>query len=203
MMLSNGKVAKMPDKLTDNEIKKALELCLKNECDKCPFNLSEVCQIDLMKLLFDLINRLQAENERLKFVRTRDAQRYNEKISDQAHTNCILIDLHSNAIKEVKELEDRLKTAKAEAYEEFAERLKENSIATFSFEGFVLVEEIDNLLKELVGEDNPKNNVKCIDCEYLEFKTPYGVCGEGYMGIVHPDDSCGKGKLKETAEEEK
>ena len=43
---------------------------------------------------------------------------------------------------------------KHEAYKEFAERLKENSIATFSWSGVVLVEEIDNLLKELEGEDN-------------------------------------------------
>ena len=43
--------------------------------------------------------------------------------------------------------------AKAEAYKEFAERLKENSIATFSWSGVVLVEDIDNLLKELVGDD--------------------------------------------------
>ena len=41
----------------------------------------------------------------------------------------------------------------SEAYKEFAERLKENSIATFSWNGVVLVEEIDNLLKEMVGDN--------------------------------------------------
>ena len=38
------------------------------------------------------------------------------------------------------------------ALEEFAERLKENSIATFSWSGVVLVEEIDNTLKEMIKE---------------------------------------------------
>ena len=35
------------------------------------------------------------------------------------------------------------------ALEEFVEKLKENSIATFSWSGVVLVEEIDNLAKEM------------------------------------------------------
>ena len=70
------------------------------------------------------IANLQAENERLK------TQLYLEKYTDVAK-----------------------RTIKTEAYKEFAKRLKENSIATFSFKGVVMVEEIDDLLKELVGED--------------------------------------------------
>ena len=54
--------------MTDNEIIKALELCLKNECEKCFLKDSETCQIDLMKLLFDLINRQKKEIERLKTI---------------------------------------------------------------------------------------------------------------------------------------
>ena len=42
----------------------------------------------------------------------------------------------------------------SEAIKEFADRLKENSIATFSWNGVVMVEEIDNLLKEMVGDNN-------------------------------------------------
>ena len=52
--------------MTDNEIVKALETCLKNECDKCFLKDNETCQIDLMKLLFDLINRQKEEIERLE-----------------------------------------------------------------------------------------------------------------------------------------
>ena len=38
--------------------------------------------------------------------------------------------------------------------------------------------------------------VKCKDCEYLMFSDCYGECSKAYKGIVSPDDSCGKGKLK-------
>ena len=150
--------------MTDTEIKKALECCCggltSDWCDKCPMNVTKECDKDLLaleKLALDLINRLQAENERLNFVRTRDAQRYEEKISNQAHTNCVLIDLHSATIKEVKELEDKIKTAKSEAYKEFAERLEpikkfRSCIATSEYEFSVTMREIDNLLKELVGD---------------------------------------------------
>ena len=41
----------------------------------------------------------------------------------------------------------------SEAIKECADRLKENSIATFSWNGVVLVEEIDNLVKEMVGDN--------------------------------------------------
>lgn len=41
-----------------------------------------------------------------------------------------------------------------------------------------------------------KEQVKCIDCEYLDFEVPYAVCSKAYKGIVSPDDSCGKGKRR-------
>ncbi|MBQ2810996.1 MAG: hypothetical protein IJF12_02380 [Alphaproteobacteria bacterium] len=159
--------------LTTDYFKKVVKhFCHSNYLVKC------------LELVFCYINRLQAENERLNFVRTRDAQRYKEKISDQAHTNCTLIDLHSNAIKEVKELEGKLKTAnaeieelnqkyywkhkeymnyrkkhsllKAEAYKEFAERLKEKysnrESGQWNFEK-AFIKNIDNLLKELVSKN--------------------------------------------------
>jgi hypothetical protein len=57
-------------KLTDNEIKKALECCTESShCSKCPFaNIPDVriCTSKMSELALDLINRLQAENERLK-----------------------------------------------------------------------------------------------------------------------------------------
>lgn len=44
--------------------------------------------------------------------------------------------------------------------------------------------------------DKKPNDVKCIDCEYLELELPYAVCSKAYKGIVNPNDSCGKGKLR-------
>ena len=79
----------------------------------------------------DLINRLQAENERLK------------KLLEQCEDNG-------------EYWESKYKTAKAEAYKEFAERLKNEIYQTFFGEPVITEEDIDNLLKEMVGEDYEK-----------------------------------------------
>ena len=42
-----------------------------------------------------------------------------------------------------------------------------------------------------------ENDVKCKDCQYLMFSDMYGECSKAYKGIVKPNDSCGKGKLRE------
>lgn len=190
------------NRLTNKEIKKALEEHYKQVDKGYSTHLEyggkgdehEEKYIYMLRDVLDLINRqeqeiesLKAEVERLNFVRTRDAQRYDKKTSDQAHTNCILIDLHSNAIKEVKELEEKLKTAnaeieeptqkyawkhkeymnyrkkhsllKAEAYKEFAEKLKEYTTQGFwETDAYVGAEQIDNLLNELVGDNNAGEN---------------------------------------------
>ena len=80
--------------------------------------------------VIDLINRLQAENERLKD--------YNENLLT---ANTAL----SNEILDVK----------AEAYKEFADRYKELiKQYWFDYPIRIFCDEVDNLLKELVGEDN-------------------------------------------------
>ena len=61
----------MPDKkLTDNEIIKALECCNQNDCKTCPYGKYNTagwcCMPKLRKDTLSLINRLQAELERLK-----------------------------------------------------------------------------------------------------------------------------------------
>lgn len=67
MMLSNGKVTKMPDKkLTDSEIVSTLQ---KNIRDSERINSSyALLNLNLVKETFDLINRLQADSKRLKKV---------------------------------------------------------------------------------------------------------------------------------------
>ena len=66
-------VSKMTNKkLTDNEIKKALECCMKicKDCDNCPcinndyINVYD-CKYALLKNALDLINRLQVQNKDL------------------------------------------------------------------------------------------------------------------------------------------
>ena len=51
--------------MTDNEIIKALECCKKDDCDNCPNDFGNCCA-NLAGCSLDLINRKQAEIERLK-----------------------------------------------------------------------------------------------------------------------------------------
>lgn len=97
----------MPDKkLTDSEIVKALECCVSDdnnhndldECKGCPYIECRDCTNDLRKETLNLINRLQAENERLK----------NE---------------YEECSKRNVDLMGAFKSYKAETYKEFAEWL--------------------------------------------------------------------------------
>ena len=139
----------MPNKLTDNEIVKALECCCgDNGCFGCPYTENHSCRLlrNPIKDALDLINRLQAENKELKkelakpILATKDLKVSFERIY---------------RIGEEKALVQALK---AEAYKEFTERLK-SEYADFDKKYEVILPEnlnkaIDDLLKEKVGEDN-------------------------------------------------
>ena len=118
--------------MTDTEIKKALECCSMSSypaCRDCPYHDDYVNRDCINKRnadIKDLINRLQAENERLKEV--------NDSFTDIGK-------LYSEI--------------KAEAYKEFAEKLKEKLVYEHFFETEVVFLDkikIDKVLKELVGE---------------------------------------------------
>ena len=116
--------------MTDNEIVKALECCILSDCSRnCPLYYTTLsyhqCREATRKNALNLINRLQAENERLKKGWKAD------------------VILTANA--------------KAEAYKEFAERLKEKITEEYNYfeeqeYPRARISDIDNLLKELVGE---------------------------------------------------
>lgn len=58
-------------KLTDEELVKALECCVKNDCEKCPYLIKGFdCVISKQAEndVIDLIHRLQSENERLSLI---------------------------------------------------------------------------------------------------------------------------------------
>lgn len=81
--------------MTDSEIIKALECCIKCDCKNCPANVDNKCRdIDYVKIL-NLINRLQAENERLKeekekcFYCTEQANKKISEIKAEAYKECI------------------------------------------------------------------------------------------------------------------
>ncbi len=153
----------MPDKkLTDSEIVKALECCTQGRdikvCWDCPLYVDletarECCE-KLNTNALDLINRLQAENEQLK--REIESLESIQEISPEAKH---FVDTKANKVisllNEVIKSQDQIK---AEAYKEFAERLK-SEYADFDKKYEVILPEnlnkaIDDLLKEKVGVDN-------------------------------------------------
>ena len=140
----------MPDKkLTDTEIIKALECCIKDDCEKCP--LGEIEDCITMTDTLDLINRLQAENENLT-----KACENQQKISMDRYFE---IERLKTENKHYAELEQGCyvtgyKNIKSEAYKEFAERLKKKTGYEESIEVADIIEvATDNLLKELVGKN--------------------------------------------------
>jgi hypothetical protein len=128
------------EKLTDNEIIKALKHCYEHKgCSDCLGSLdSENCILtkNTEEYIYPIINRLQAENEKL----SKEVDRLSQVV------------LYNDSVTEMK-----VEEAKAEAYKEFADRLKEKK-ARYNADNFFVIDyipfkEIDNTLKELVGED--------------------------------------------------
>ena len=114
--------------MTDKEIIKAFEYCVKNEeCSLCPLFRKCPTSFELQKQALDLINRQQAEIERLQ--------------------------TENNQFADIGKLYSEIKT---EAIKEFAERLKENLIEEsyddVQFFKVVGESDIDNLVKEMVGD---------------------------------------------------
>lgn len=121
--------------MTDKEIIKALECCsIKHACSECPYTRNKGCGCinGILKDTFDLINRQQAEIERLSNFVTEE--------------RCI--EIAREMIPTI------VKQAKSESYKEFADRLKESkkqykgTLAGMTF----TMTELDNLVKEMAGE---------------------------------------------------
>ncbi len=220
----------MPNKLTDSEIVKALKQCeMQQTCSYCPYFEKLGCKKRLYKDALDLINRLQAENERLKAkcentqigynfaedeikrlkndlaISKKETKRYQgsyitaKKESTKNHKELLkskvfkyvrnpnriytIMDFQDGEIlrfydyperpnalasgyykfqgkndirllhiSEVKELS--YEEIKTEAYKEFAEKLKKDFNDKSSVYDKFVSHKVDNLLKELVGEDN-------------------------------------------------
>ena len=122
--------------MTDNEIIKALECCTDESyenCNECPYS-TDTLSCKRLKLLEDsleLINRQKAEIERLK---------KEVSVARDAYIS----------------IQDRYEHTKAESYKEFAERLNEKAQIADCFDSYNMVvgtHFIDNLLKEMVGEE--------------------------------------------------
>lgn len=125
--------------MTDEQIVKALECCIKSdhfgECfaNKCPMISEEGCKVwnddhKLLNMLYDLIKRQQAEIESL-----------------EADKEAII---NGQLTLQKMYLESR-----AEAIQEFAERLKEKSwIGMWDTVAHVDIDDVDDLVEEMTEE---------------------------------------------------
>jgi hypothetical protein len=144
-------------KMTDNEIKRALEYCLEqgitSECERCRDKIG--CRDTLLTNALDLINRRDAENEEIKC---------RNQILTSENKN-LTFDLKS-AKAEIEELRKGLdiwtdiahretqyvEQAKTEAYKEFAERAKE-VIVYDAIRRYSDANGISYALEDMVSED--------------------------------------------------
>lgn len=148
----------MPNKLTDNEIKKALEICstYKGKCTDCPAFV-KVDRSNCKKVLLgaiNLINRQEEEKQSLKA----EVERL-EKLLEQCEDNG-------------EYWESKYKTAKAEAYKECIEKVKAENydrcidviydgsgeVKRVEIRQPLLNKQLDNLLNELEGDKNAGEN---------------------------------------------
>ena len=131
--------------MTDKEIIKALECCdypTDDLCCECCFKDEYHCTTVLNEATIDLIKRQQAE------------------IEMSANYKLLYEDLKDENLETIKCIKQAIEEAKTEAIKEFAERLKESEIDIDVSFGYgrecytkaVTTIEIDNLVKEMVGE---------------------------------------------------
>ena len=128
--------------MTDNEIIKTMKGCACTpDCNWCAYfdpkqEYSEKCYKRRNRDFDNLINRQKAEIERL-----------NKRIKEQKHA---LFEQQSYTA----DLQKQILTAKFEAVKEFVNRLKEKKLQSTMDKRIISMETIDNLVKEMVGEDN-------------------------------------------------
>ena len=133
--------------MTDNEIIKALECCAQPIpiCKECPCydsNVPHPCVDQLKWATLNLIDSQQAEIERL-----------NSLVDDHFWDFCSIAGCEGASNDCWKTCSDsRYNKIKSEAIREFAERLKDKSLTKWDYHDAVDIEEIDSLVKEMVGD---------------------------------------------------
>ena len=124
--------------MTDNEIVRSLRCCsTTTPCTRCKYKALVNCEMTLKRDAIVLINRLQEEIEMLK------EENKKQKVIMEEMTDLMF------PLPFETDYDKAIKTAKAEAIKEFAERVTELKKERV----IISVEHIDNLVKEMVGDD--------------------------------------------------
>ena len=155
----NGK--RGAERMTDNEIIKALECCTSEDftCNGCPYIAVDMsgaeydCSYYARKDAFDLIKRQQAEidkkNKALDFIK-----------NELENVKNLVLQNRETTLKIQNAYERLLASSRTEAFKEFAEKLKAEYSTPDIFMPFnwISCEEmvLDEIIKEMVGADNAK-----------------------------------------------
>lgn len=197
----------MENKLTDNEIKKALECCLLTygkRCEGCPYEKhkpyvisTKTCSDKMRKDVLDYINRLEANVEMLREIRDlchttileKSEQIRKLKISDASKEECTIrqhgeIKKLKAEIKRLSELEQGCyvtgyKNIRAAAVKEFAEKAKEELAEWVGADSSITYSRIEKVLDNLVKEtmEDSDCNLEVTPKERAECKCPDGCPG--------------------------
>ena len=146
-------------KFTDDDVIKALECCSPIisedfDCDICPYN-EKGCNTRLVRDALALINRQKVEIESLKIA---NEKMYSANKEQEAEIES-LTHRYELAVAEreanVKGFAETLKTIKAEAIKEFAERLRKRARMPLGtlYGTMVYLKDIDTLAKEMTEEN--------------------------------------------------
>lgn len=169
-------------KLTESEIIKLLECCKKSQCSNCEY--SKKCDgYTQVNYALDLITRQKTENENLKVenqslrsaanslkMHYEEAQAKIERLKQRnavcETANRCIVWQRDRRDREIEELHSQIaglniykSKIKSEAVKEFVERIKEfmhnkfKALDEYEFE-YITERDINNLLKETVGDDN-------------------------------------------------
>ena len=141
----------MPNNITDAEIKKALEEIL-----EIMLTMGDLQKSSTVSKSINLINKLEAENKRLKNAYKQCAwerDTFQEELKIASAENERLSRITRNLVGEIK----------AEAYTEFAERLDKASFITGYTVGYggkdipikhITMANVRSILREMVGDNN-------------------------------------------------
>ena len=134
----------MTPKLTDEQIIKAYEICnVEGSCNDCPAKDTKYCDT-LPKDIFDLINRLKADVERLETGQLKEAMTFNSNTIDDT-VNEALEEFVNKIHSIITEIYDKY------VFNGFNDLNSEEIDAVINYSDDV-TQEIDNFLKEKVGD---------------------------------------------------